>query len=843
MSAAAPEQAPGLQADAGQIAPFFDALFRYADEGTFLSLRAFDQFDKGADVRLIRGVRINGDAAPVVASIAREATRMANTIPVTVFCPPVATFTNARSAATGDLANGVALSIEIDEASPLAGLTRLQSILGPATVVVASGGEWTDPVTGEVHDKLHLHWRLTEPTRTADDHARLREARRLATMLAGGDPTAMPPVHPLRWPGSWNRKREPSRMARIAACNAAAEVDLGDALERLQEAVEAAGLDTRTSTGPRTPGPAQAPLADVAAALSHIPNLDVHWKVWLDLGYATYGATGGSDAGLEAWTAWSAKSSAKHSDDECEKQWARFAKSPPTRIGAGTVFFHAKAAGWQRGRPHAEPRAHEGRKESREGSANDDDAEKSKSSRSAGGSVPPAPGSHDLTQDGVAWKFAARAGGRLAFDHTAQEWFVWESGRWTKDAKAGTFNLVRLFCYALRDADAKPPSDMGKIAFIASVERAARTDPRIATSHEDWDRDRWLLGVPGGVVDLRTGELRSGDPRLFIRRQVAVAPAPFGTPAPLWFAFLREATRGDADLQGFLQRLAGYILTGDVSEEMLTFLYGSGGNGKGVFLGALMAILADYAVSVPIEVFVANTRLNLEYYRARMAGVRLVTASETEAGATWSESLIKELTGNEAPLSARDPYGKPFTFLPHFKLCLVGNHAPRLKGRTPAMERRLRVVPFTHEPQKRDPDLKEKLRAEYPAILRWMIEGCIAWREKRLGSAPAIERATSSYFAQQDGFRRWLNECCDLGPDPSERPGKLFADFTAWSRDNGEPPVSSGEFREMIERTQGLRYVTNKGTRYVRGIALKPQFKRNPSSSEACEDEDETCSG
>ncbi|MBD0275438.1 MAG: PriCT-2 domain-containing protein, partial [Acetobacteraceae bacterium] len=556
----------------------------------------------------------------------------------------------------------------------------------------------------------------------------------------GGDPSAMPPVHPLRWPGSWNRKREPGRMARITAINPTAEVELGDALERLQEAVEAAGLDCRaSSTGPRTPGAAQAPVADVAAALLHIPNTDVHWKEWLDLGYATYGATGGSDAGLEAWAAWSAKS-AKHSDDECLKQWNRFHKSPPTKIGAGTVFFHAKAAGWQRSQPRPEPEpeptsADDGglgaaEPEDEPGRAND--AEKPEDTRPAAGAAPPDPGMADLTQDGVAWNFVAQANGRLAFDHTAQEWFSWEDGRWTKDAKASAFHLVRLFCYALRDGAAKPPEGMAKIGFIANVERAARTDPRVARSHEDWARDRWLLGVPGGVVDLRTGELRPGDPGLFIRRQTAVAPAPPGTPAPLWFAFLEAAFSRDATEQeraenpalgarvvdketiAFLQRLAGYLLTGDVSEEMLAFLYGSGGNGKGVFLGAVTAILAEYAVAVPVEVFVANSRLNLEYYRARMVGVRLVTASETETGTVWSESLIKELTGNEAPLSARDPYGKPFTFLPHFKLCLVGNHAPRLKGRTKAMERRLRVVPFNNEPTVPNPDLKEQLRAEYP---------------------------------------------------------------------------------------------------------------------------------
>ena len=329
------------------------------------------------------------------------------------------------------------------------------------------------------------------------------------------------------------------------------------------------------------------------------------------------------------------------------------------------------------------------------------------------------------------------------------------------------------------------------------------------------------MGVPGGAVDLRTGETQPSDPALYIGRQTVVAPAGEGAGHPLWSAFLDEATGGDREMQGFLQRLAGYCLTGDVSEEVLTFLYGPGGNGKGVFLGAVAAILGEYAIASPIEVFTAGSRLNLEYYRAQMAGARLVTASETEAGATWAESQIKELTGNEAPISGRQPHGRAFTYRPVFKLLLVGNHAPRLKGRTPAMERRLRVVPFDKEPERPDPKLKDKLRAEYPAILRWMLDGCLEWQRRRLGSAEAIEAATSSYFEAQDMFRRWLDERCIVDPTLAIRPSALQGDFAGWCRENGEPVVSASDFREMAERTRGLRYAKVKGSFWIKGAGLR----------------------
>ncbi len=427
------------------------------------------------------------------------------------------------------------------------------------------------------------------------------------------------------------------------------------------------------------------------------------------------------------------------------------------------------------------------------------------------------------TEDAVAQAFAAKYAGQYVYDHTSGSWYIWRDGRWSQDVRDRVFHAAREFTRYARAGIDNSPASMSKIAFCAAVERASRADPRLAVSHEVWDRDPWLLGVPGGAVDLRTGGLRQCTPDLYIRRRTSVAPAPSGTSAPLWSCFLNEATQADKQLQDFLQRLAGYLLTGVVNEEVLAFFYGPGENGKGVFIGAIVTILAEYAVAVPIEVFAAGSRISLEYYRARMPGARLVTASETEAQAIWAESQIKEMTGNEAPLSARDPYGKPFTFSPQFKIVLVGNHAPKLKGRSRAMERRLRVIPFNHKPDKPDPDLKEKLRAEYPAILRWMIDGCLTWQRERLGTASVIAAATSAYFEQQDAFQRWMEERCIVDPSMTMRtkPGVLLADFNQWARENGEEAVSNNTFAELIDRTPGLKREKAHGVRLVKGIGLR----------------------
>ena len=328
-----------------EIGRFVSALFAYADEGSFISLRAFDQVDRGKPPLLIEGVKINGDMGGIIAAATRAADRADHAADPAVFAPPVCTFDNPNTARSGDVACGVALSVEMDQGNPGAALARLEHLLGPVTMVVASGGEWVCPDTGEVHAKAHFHWRLSEPTRTAADHAKLQDARRMAALFVGGDPTAAPPAHPLRWPGSLNRKRSP-RMAMIQAHNPDAEIHLPYALTALEEAVEAAGLGT-LANGPRITGQPQAPIPLLASALSALSNADLRWDEWNRIGMAAWAATGGAAEGLDAWEAWSAKSG-KHVPGACDARWAHYGTSPPSRLGAGTILFMAQAEGWIR---------------------------------------------------------------------------------------------------------------------------------------------------------------------------------------------------------------------------------------------------------------------------------------------------------------------------------------------------------------------------------------------------------------------------------------------------------------------------------------------------------------
>jgi hypothetical protein len=228
-----------LEVDASQLGRFYALMFKYADEGNYISFRCF--FDDADGVDKIQASKLNGDPSLTLQTGISVASYAANHPRRRIcFAPPVATFTNAKGATEKDLACGVALSVELDS-YPTKGRRFLEQLLGPATAIVESGGEWVDPETGVVEHRLHAHWRLAEPTRIAEDHARLKHARFLAQRLTGADATTIPLVHPLRWPGSWHRKAEP-KLCRLIVENADAELDLDEALERLEEAARAGGI-------------------------------------------------------------------------------------------------------------------------------------------------------------------------------------------------------------------------------------------------------------------------------------------------------------------------------------------------------------------------------------------------------------------------------------------------------------------------------------------------------------------------------------------------------------------------------------------------------------------------
>ena len=234
------------------------------------------------------------------------------------------------------------------------------------------------------------------------------------------------------------------------------------------------------------------------------------------------------------------------------------------------------------------------------------------------------------------------------------------------------------------------------------------------------------LNTPEGIVDLRTGKMRPTRIDDYVTKITAVAP---DGDCPTWHGFMRRITNNDQELIDFLQRVLGYSLTGVTIEHALFFLYGTGANGKSVLLSTVAGILADYHTTAAIETFTVSKSERHPTDLAHLRGARLVTASETEEGHPWAEARIKYLTGGDK-IAARFMRQDFFEFIPSFKLIIAGNHKPGLRSVDEAIRRRLHLIPFsiTIPSAERDPQLLERLKAEWPGILSWMIQGCRDWR-------------------------------------------------------------------------------------------------------------------
>jgi putative DNA primase/helicase len=311
-------------------------------------------------------------------------------------------------------------------------------------------------------------------------------------------------------------------------------------------------------------------------------------------------------------------------------------------------------------------------------------------------------------------------------------------------------------------------------------------------------------------------EHRSDD---YCTHMTAVAP---GGACPMWHAFLNRISAGDEALQQYLQRVCGYALTGLTREHALFFLWGTGGNGKGTFITTVAGILGGTA---PIETFTATFSDRHPTDLAGLRGARLVTATETEEGRRWAEAKIKTLTGGDQ-ISARFMRQDFFDYLPQFKLMISGNHKPGLRSVDEAIRRRFNLLPFTVTipKEERDQELGDKLKAEWPGILQWMLDGCVCWQERGLAPPEAVTAATAAYLEQQDSIAAWLDECCDRNANAWERSQTLFASWKAWAERSGQFVGDIKTFRDRLDGRDGIEFRKQPGTKRAgfQGVRLRP---------------------
>jgi len=436
----------------------------------------------------------------------------------------------------------------------------------------------------------------------------------------------------------------------------------------------------------------------------------------------------------------------------------------------------------------------------------------------------------------IADKFAAKHGCRLRHIPKLGMWRHYEDGIWTEHpdslvfekAKQEILPLARWF-RGKGEAGGKVAQRLARATTTASVVTLSRGDPRIYAAHDTWDLDPWLLNTPKGAVDLRTGKLSAHRPEDMATHMAAYGPNK-ESPAR-WLAFLNWAMAGDQDMIGLLQRIAGLCLTGMTTEQKLFFFFGLGRNGKGVCVHTMAKVMGSYATGAAAETFMKRIGEKHSSDRARLDGPRLVTTGEVPKGCAWNESLIKEITGGDL-ITANLMRQNPYSFLPKLKLVMSGNNKPSLASVGEAMRARMVLVPFTVTiaESERDMNLEDKLLAEGPAILGWMIEGCLAWQTNGLQIPPSVKAACAAYFTEQDTIGDYIAERCKVEKNSRVLSTSLYADYAAWCGGRKEPPLIARElWSELQERIDGVRLgPRSNGHRCLDGMRLLMLEERLP---------------
>jgi putative DNA primase/helicase len=448
-----------------------------------------------------------------------------------------------------------------------------------------------------------------------------------------------------------------------------------------------------------------------------------------------------------------------------------------------------------------------------------------------------------LTDMGNAVRLVRLHGRDLRHCHPWGKDLVWDGRRWLEDDTARIEQFAKETVRQIYQEAAATPDDDRRAALvrhavrsesaraITAMIRLARSEPGIPVLPAELDRDRWVLNCPNGTVDLRTGKLREHRREDLITQLCNTAYDPLAV-CPLWLRTLDTILGGKQELVGYLQRLLGYCLTGDVSEQILVIFWGRGSNGKTTIIGVILDLLGPgYAGKGSRDLFLAVKNDTHPTVLADLFGKRLVVCTEAPEGSRLDEGLVKELTGGD-PLKARRMHEDLWQFFPTHKALLAVNHKPEIRGTDHGIWRRQRLVPFTAQfwnpdkgetgpPELRaDKTIPERLRAEYPGILAWMVRGCLEWQRQGLGTPEEVLRATEDYRNEQDLIGTFLEECCLQGRDYRCRAGKLYESFHNWCERNGEGyGMRQRRFGEAMSERGFVREVSN-GTWY-RGVALQ----------------------
>jgi len=472
--------------------------------------------------------------------------------------------------------------------------------------------------------------------------------------------------------------------------------------------------------------------------------------------------------------------------------------------------------------------------------------------------------------------FAALHRGRFVFDASAGEWLAWQGHHWQRDTTGTALTAVEAVAQAYlkevqaiarqlaetTDEDEADRMQRRQAQVMRRVNRlrsrrgrenclifaATCGEESLVVTTDKLNEKPWLLACANGVVDLRTGLLRPGDPNDLLTLAASV-PFPDGveeylttgenSPCPLWENFIPEIMNDEQDRADYLRRLFGYGITGLVREHVFAVFFGHGRNGKGTMIETLKAILGPMAKPVEAELLLDQGRPGNpgapSPHIMQLHGLRLIFASESEKGRRFSASRVKWLSGGDT-LTGRTPHDRhPTIFAPSHLLILQTNDKPRADAQDFAFWSRLHLVEFSMayverpkaaNERKLDETLRERLFKEGPGILAWLVRGCLEWQKQGLNPPRSVLAATAEYRQSEDDLFAWIEDKCIEAEDATVTAKAAYQSFRDWWTENiSDKPPSQKRFGDSMTKRGYMkdRGASGGNRRYI-GLELREMF-------------------
>tara|TARA_Y100000593_G_scaffold50371_1_gene94908 strand:+ start:1511 stop:3730 length:2220 start_codon:yes stop_codon:yes gene_type:complete len=446
------------------------------------------------------------------------------------------------------------------------------------------------------------------------------------------------------------------------------------------------------------------------------------------------------------------------------------------------------------------------------------------------------PEAEDLPENdyGNAQRFARKYKNVIRYCYDDSCWYVWNSKQWRADDSGAAMRLAKTIPASIQEEAREMEGDGRTARFkhafrtgaankLTAMLALSASEPGIPANTTDFDKEPLMLNTPSGCVDLTTGALLAHDPAN-MQSQITNTPYNPRATCPTWLRFLDEIFHGDQEMVRYMQQLAGYSISGAITEHIFIYCYGGGRNGKSTFINTLIKILGDYAGSAPPNLLIAKRNDPHPTELAFLKKLRMALGGEVKPGERLDEGKVKHLTGGEK-ITARTMRKDFSEFIPTHTLWLAGNSKLKIYATDLGMWERIKLIPFTAKfvGNQRDVHLPQRLLDEGPGILCWAVQGCIDWLNNGFNEPEIVTKATLQYKQDENLFQQWLTDRTEAEEGQDTPHKEMRQNYISWCEDNAiKNPYSTRAFTNAM-RDAGFSRSPG-GSRKWKGIRIKSLF-------------------